>query len=211
MNGASALDRGPNGGTNGFRTSYISFPRTDNGRRDARWLVHRATRLTIWLYMRLFHAYRVRYHVQLPRGEPFIVVNHSSYLDVPALMAMDPWYPPTTMIIKEEVLKVPVLSWVLRRWGAISVARAGRDLSAIRAIRAVLDRRSGICAAPQGTRSRDARLAPISPVLIRIILQSKAVFVPMVVAAAALRVRAAIEALLPSYMHHAPATPLLAR
>jgi 1-acyl-sn-glycerol-3-phosphate acyltransferase len=238
------------GATVFFRTLPTGAP----PRRDLTWLFQRATKLVVWLYMRLVHRYRIRYHPRLPSGTAYIVVmSHTSWLDVPALMVADPYDPPTSMIIKSETLRIPVLSWILRRWGAIGVARSGRDVSALRRIRDVLAEGRGICVAPSGTRSPDGRLGPFSPVLVRLIIQSGVPVIPVAIVGshealpkgskrlrattirldsgppvdladfqgrrlteadlelAAERLRDAIEALLPAYMHHAPDAPVLGR
>jgi 1-acyl-sn-glycerol-3-phosphate acyltransferase len=238
------------GGTIFFKT----IPSGARPRRDLKWLFQRATKLVVWLYMRLVHRFRIHYHPRLPRGAAYIVVmSHTSWLDVPALMVADPYNPPTSMVIKSETLRIPVLSWILRRWGAIGVARSGRDVSALRRIRDVLAEGRGICVAPSGTRSPDGRLGPFSPVLVRLIIQSGVPVVPVGIVgsyealpkgskrlratriwlqsgppvdlgdfqgrrlteadveSAAGRLRDAIEAQLPEYMHHAADTPVLGR
>ena len=238
----------------GFTPFFRVFPSGAKPRRDATWLFQRATKLVVWVYMRLVHGFEMRYHPQVPKGQACIVIiSHTSWLDVPALMVADPYDPPTSMIIKSETLRIPGLSWALRKWGAIGVARSGRDVAALRRIRDVLGQGSGICVAPSGTRSSDARLGPFSPVLVRLIIQSGVPVVPVAIIGsyealpkgskrlratkirldsgppvdlaelrgrrltdadvelAAVRMRDAIEALLPEYMHHAPGAPVLGR
>jgi 1-acyl-sn-glycerol-3-phosphate acyltransferase len=238
----------------GFTIFYGSIPNGARSKLNATWLFQRATKLVVWLYMRLVHRFEMRYHPDMPRNQAYIaVMSHTSWLDVPALMVADPYDPPTSMIIKSETLRIPALSWALRMWGAIGVARSGRDVAALRRIREVLGEGRGICIAPSGTRSPDARLGSFSPVLVRLIIQSGVPVVPVAIVgsyealpkgskrlratkiyldsgppvdlaefrgrrltdadveAAALRMRDAIEALLPAYMHHAPEAPVLGR
>jgi 1-acyl-sn-glycerol-3-phosphate acyltransferase len=108
-------------------------------------------------------------------------MSHTSFMDVPALMIADPYDPATSMVIKQEMMDVPVLGRLLRLGGAIPVGRHGRDVAAVRSIRRVLAQGRGICVAPQGTRSVDGRLGPVDPVLARLIVQSDAVVVPVVI------------------------------
>ncbi len=237
-----------------FRTFFLGLPGAATPRHDGRWLVQRALKLATWAYLRLVHDYRMHYHPELPQHEPYIaVISHTSWLDVPALMAFDPFDPPSIMVIKEEPLRIPILGALLRAWGAIGVSRSGRDISALRKIREALGQGRGICIAPSGTRSADGRLGPFNPVLIRLILGSNVTVVPLVIIGsyealpkgskrlhptpiwldsggpidladlrghrvtdadletAALRLRAALEAILPPSMHHAPETPVLGR
>lgn len=138
-----------------------------------KWALQRAVKIALWAYMRLYHRYTFRYHPGQPIGKPYIcVINHTSVLDVPALMVADPYDPPSSMVIKSEILRVPVVRSILRAWGAVGAERTGQDLATIRQIRMILAEGRGICIAPSGTRSVDGRLGPISPVLVRLILQS---------------------------------------
>lgn len=230
----------------GFTPFYRSIPNGATRRWTPTRIFQRATKVVVWLYMRLVHGFEIRYHPELPQDTAYIaVMSHTSWLDVPALMVADPYDPPTSMIIKSETLRIPALNWALRQWGAIGVARSGRDVAALRRIRNILAEGRGICIAPSGTRSPDARLGPFSPVLVRVILRSGVPVVPVAIIGsyealpkgskrlratrirldsgppvdlkdvdveeAALRMRNAIEALLPDYMHHAPETPVLGR
>src|SRR5207248_3230374 len=110
-----------------------------------------------------------------------VVMSHTSLLDVPALMVADPYDPVSSMVIKQEMVEVPALGWLLRLWGAIPVARQGRDVAALRQIRRTLADGRGLCVAPQGTRSVDGRLGPVDPTLARLIVQSHAVVIPVVI------------------------------
>lgn len=144
--------------------------------------LHRAVKIILWVYLRLYHQFRFRYDPCLPVGQPYVaVINHTSILDVPALMVADPYDPPTSMVIKSEILRVPVLRSILSAWGAVAVERNGQDLAAIRRIRKILAEGRGICVAPSGTRSPDGRLGPINPVLVRLIIQSNAPAFPVVI------------------------------
>jgi 1-acyl-sn-glycerol-3-phosphate acyltransferase len=174
--------RPPVSSADSFRTFYSFVPSGARRRTDARWLFQRATKLVVWAYMRAFHRFELRYHPDLPRGQPYIaVMSHTSWLDVPALMTADPYDPPTAMIIKSETMRVPFVSWILAEWGAIPVARDGRDITALRRIRRAFDEGRGVCIAPSGTRSPDGRLGPVSPVLARLIVQSDVPVVPVAI------------------------------
>lgn len=179
-------DRRPaSGPDDAFRALWKELPSGVPARRDAAWLLRRSMKWVLWLYMRLVHGFTMRYHPELPSGRAYIaVMSHTSFLDVPALMVADPYEPGSTMVIKAEMMDVPVLGRLLRFWGAIPVGRHGRDVAALRQIRRTLSLGSGLCVAPQGTRSLDGRLGPVDPVLARVIVQSDAVVVPVVVVGA---------------------------
>jgi 1-acyl-sn-glycerol-3-phosphate acyltransferase len=165
-----------------FQSFWRAYPSGDRPRHDWRSLAQRAVKYLLWLYMRLVHGFTMRYHPELPRGQPYIaVMSHTSFLDVPALMVADPYDPPSSMVIKQEMTDVPLLGRMLRLWGAIPVARRGRDIAALRQIRRTLAEGRGLCVAPQGTRSVDGRVGPVDPTLARLIVQSDAVVFPVVI------------------------------
>lgn len=168
--------------TTGFRTTWQYIPSGARRKYGARWLFQRATKFVLWFYMRAFHRFEICYDPRMPSGKPYIaVMSHTSFLDVPALMVADPFDPPTHMIIKEEMIRVPVLGWILRQWDAISVQRRGQDIAALRRMKRAFQEGRGICIAPSGTRSADGRLGPVSPVLARLILQSDVPVFPAVI------------------------------
>lgn len=165
-----------------FETFFRYIPSGARRRFSLRWVFQRATKLVVWAYMRLGHGFVARYDPGVPRGKPYIaVMSHTSWLDVPALMVADPYDPPTSMVIKHETMRIPVLSWILEQWGAIPVHRHGRDVGALRQIRRAFQEGRGICIAPSGTRSADGRLGPFSPVLARLIVQSDVAVVPVAI------------------------------
>jgi 1-acyl-sn-glycerol-3-phosphate acyltransferase len=147
-----------------------------------RWVFQQALRRLFWAYLRLGHDFRVRYHPGIPQRRPYIaVINHTSALDVAALVAADPFDPPTVMIVKREMVQQPVIGWILRQWGAVGVDRRGRDVAALRQIRRLFEQGRGICIAPSGTRSPDGRLGPVSPVLVRLIAQAEVAVFPVAI------------------------------
>ncbi|HEV7666402.1 MAG TPA: 1-acyl-sn-glycerol-3-phosphate acyltransferase, partial [Chloroflexota bacterium] len=69
-------------------------------------------------YMRHYHHLELEDGANVPaHGPAIIVTNHASLLDVPSLMVLDP-FPNTATIVKASLFKIPVISWLLRQWGA---------------------------------------------------------------------------------------------
>ncbi|HEX5418258.1 MAG TPA: lysophospholipid acyltransferase family protein [Chloroflexota bacterium] len=172
----------PPSGRAGFQTRWSDFPTGAPPRRGFARLVRLLIKVVCLTYLRVFHDFRFRYSPATPRGRSYIaLISHTSVLDVPCLLAADPFDPPTTMVIKSEMVRVPLLGKILQAWGAIPVDRRGQDISALRQIRKVLVAGQGVCIAPSGTRSHDGHLGPINPVLVRLILQSDAPVFPVAI------------------------------
>jgi 1-acyl-sn-glycerol-3-phosphate acyltransferase len=129
--------------------------------------------------MRLYHRLELQGAEHLPpRGPAIVVINHASLLDVPALMVLDP-YPDTATIAKASLFKMPVVSWMLRQWGAIPVERQGRDSTGVRALLGVLRDGRVLAVAAEGRRTRSGRLETINPVLAKIAVAASVPVVPV--------------------------------
>src|SRR5438034_4396411 len=95
-------------------------------------LIRRLVKPLLWAYLRPFHRLELRGAEHIPpHGPAIVVINHASLLDVPVLMALDP-FPNTATVVKASMFKLPVIGWILRRWGAIPVEREGRDSASSR-------------------------------------------------------------------------------
>jgi 1-acyl-sn-glycerol-3-phosphate acyltransferase len=142
------------------------------------WL-RRAVKRVLRVYMRLWHRLEVQGLEHLPpRGPALVLLNHASLLDVPALMALDP-YTDTAMIAKASLLNVPLLGVALRRWGAIPVERQGRDSMGVRALLTALRAGRVVAVAAEGRRTRSGHLERINPVLAKIAATADVPLIPL--------------------------------
>jgi 1-acyl-sn-glycerol-3-phosphate acyltransferase len=139
----------------------------------------RLAKLVLGAYMRGWHALRIEGATLLPaRGPALVLTNHASVLDIPALMALDP-YPDTVFVVKASVVAVAPLSPLLNAWGAIAVDRDGRDVAGVRAIFAALRAGRVVALAPEGRRSPTGRLGAVNHVLARVAVRSGVPLVPV--------------------------------
>jgi 1-acyl-sn-glycerol-3-phosphate acyltransferase len=86
--------------------------------------------------------------------------NHASNLDPPIAIPVMPRR--TSVLVKKELFKVPILGWAMRLADLVPVDRRNRE-AAISSLRFAADvLRSGISVTiwPEGTRSPDGRLLP---------------------------------------------------
>lgn len=105
---------------------------------------------------------RARFVEPLPQGMPCLfLVNHASNLDPPLLASVLPRR--TAMLIKRELLRIPLLGYGMRLAGFVPVARSGSVEDARHSLaQAAAVLRSGISLVifVEGTRSPDGRLLP---------------------------------------------------
>jgi 1-acyl-sn-glycerol-3-phosphate acyltransferase len=119
----------------------------------------------------------------VPRNDSCIFMcNHVSNLD-PCVM-VPPIPGRCSILVKQELMRVPILGAAMRMANFVSVSRAGDRQSAVESVRqAAAALRSGvhILVFPEGTRSRDGRLLPFKRGPFYLALESGAPIVPMTV------------------------------
>lgn len=151
-----------------FETAKISIPTIVDGLRgrvDARVC---DARLDSWS-KRLLQQARVQIQCSgaehIPKGEIFVVMsNHQSHYDIPIVFQATQL--PVRMVAKTELFQIPVMGAGMRASGFVEVDRSSgrRAMSSLRAARKrLLADGTSIWIAPEGTRSRDGKLAPFKP------------------------------------------------
>ena len=106
---------------------------------------------------------QVRMAEALDPAQPYLFLsNHASNLDPPLLAGvLAPR--PVAMLIKQELLKIPLLGWGMRLAGFVAVARSGSLEDAKRSLgeaAAVLRSGTSLAVFVEGTRSLDGQLLP---------------------------------------------------
>ena len=125
---------------------------------------------------------QVRFAQPLEPGQPYLFLsNHASNLDPPLLAAV--LLPRrTAMLIKQELLRIPLLGWGMRLAGFVPVARSGSVEDAKRSLdqaAAVLETGVSLTVFVEGTRSPDGRLLPFKKGPFFLAMQCKVPVVPV--------------------------------
>jgi 1-acyl-sn-glycerol-3-phosphate acyltransferase len=109
------------------------------------------------------------------------IANHLSIVDVWVMLTIVP--PNTRFVAKRELFRIPIFGWALASTGCISIDRTNRG-RAIRSLRAAGERiRAGrsVVLFPEGSRSRDGRLAPFKKGAFHLAVQAGVPVVPVAI------------------------------
>lgn len=109
----------------------------------------------VWLFMRIFHPWRAIGIENLPEGAAVICGNHTT--------AGDPLYVICAMgrkrqvhvMAKEEIMRWPVIGWILKKAGIFGVKRGTTDIAAVKEALRVLKNNERLLIFPEGTRVRE--------------------------------------------------------
>ncbi len=134
------------------------------GERIARNTIKLWARFAMWLMPLLTGvSYRVEGREHLPEGGALIVSNHQSLWETFALQIL---LPHPSVILKKELLRIPVYGWWAKRSGNIVIDRDGgaRELRRLRdeAAARIADG-AQIVVFPEGTRVAPGETAPYQP------------------------------------------------
>ena len=111
----------------------------------------------IWLFMRIFHPWRVIGAENLPEGAAVLCGNHTT--------AGDPLYVVCALgrkrqvhvMAKEEIMRWPVVGWILKKAGIFGVKRGTADVAAVKEALRVLKSDERLLIFPEGTRVREGQ------------------------------------------------------
>jgi len=115
------------------------------------------------------------------RSPCVFIANHQSIVDVWVMLTLGP--PNTRFVAKRELFRIPILGWALAATGCISIDRSNRK-RAIRSLHEAGERiRAGrsVVLFPEGSRSRDGRLAPFKKGAFHLALTAGVPVVPVAI------------------------------
>lgn len=107
-----------------------------------------------WFFFNLVHPGKVMGRTQVPQGPCLLCGNHTRYSDpFFILFALGRKEHPYVMA-KAELLRYPVLGWLLKKLGVFGVDRGKADVKAIKTALRVLKEGNKLLLFPEGTRIR---------------------------------------------------------
>jgi 1-acyl-sn-glycerol-3-phosphate acyltransferase len=109
------------------------------------------------------------------------IPNHTSFFDIFSLLA----YLPVDFkfILKEELMRLPILSWAMRKAGYISISRSSpaRARKTLKGAIDMIKKGSSLVIFAEGTRSKDGRLQPLKRGAFQLAMASGAPIVPVAI------------------------------
>jgi 1-acyl-sn-glycerol-3-phosphate acyltransferase len=140
---------------------------------------HRCARLWSFLILRTTGV-RVRTHgpaLAATRASYVFASNHQSIYDIPILF----WTLPHQLriIAKASLGNFPFLGWHLRRAGHLLVDRENPGASVLKKMRRMISQEASLIIFPEGTRSRDGRVARFKGGVFLLAIESGLPIVPI--------------------------------
>ncbi len=126
-----------------------------------------------------FNDLQVQLHDTFPMSGPSMaLMAHFSFFDA-ALIAADKRIPRTIPVVKQELMRVPLVGRALELWEAIPVTRDGTDSAPLRRINQALKEGRAVCIAPEGTRNKTGRLGSMNRTLVKLAIKAHERGVPI--------------------------------
>ena len=109
----------------------------------------------IWLFMRLFHPWKAIGLENLPEGAALLCGNHTTAGDPVYVVCCLGWRRQVHVMAKEEIMKWPVIGFILKKAGIFGVKRGKADVAALKEAMRVLKGGERLLIFPEGTRVKE--------------------------------------------------------
>ena len=113
----------------------------------------------VWIFMRIFHPWKAEGRENVPEGAVVMCGNHTTLGDPVYVVCALGWKCQTRVIAKEELMKIPVLGFLLKKAGIIGIKRGKADVAAIKEAMRVLRNGEKLLLFPEGTRVKEGESA----------------------------------------------------
>ena len=140
-------------------------------------LYYKICRVFFKLFLRLMGKMTFIGTENIPKtGGVIIAPNHISYIDPPLISAGVSRQ--VHFMAKEELFKIPILGFVMRKAGSFPVRRGRADRKSLKHAIKILEENKVICIFLEGMRSPDGTLQKPEPGLGMIALKTRATIIP---------------------------------
>ena len=109
----------------------------------------------VWFFMKLFHPWRAIGLENLPEGAALLCGNHSTAGDPVYVVCCLGRRRQVHVMAKEEVMKWPVVGFILKKAGIFGVKRGKADVAALKEALRVLKGGERLLMFPEGTRVKE--------------------------------------------------------
>lgn len=109
----------------------------------------------VWLFMRIFHPWRAVGRENIPEGGALLCGNHTTLGDPIYVVCAVGHKPQFRVLAKAELMKIPVLGYLLKKAGIIGVERGKADVGAVKECMRALKGGEKLLLFPEGTRVKE--------------------------------------------------------
>lgn len=109
----------------------------------------------IWIFMKLFHPWKVIGEENIPEGAVLICGNHTTAGDPVYVVCALGRKRQARVIAKEEIMRWPIVGWILKKAGIIGIKRGKADVAAVKESLRVLKNGERLLMFPEGTRVKE--------------------------------------------------------
>ncbi len=113
----------------------------------------------VWIFMRIFHPWKAVGRENVPDGNAVLCGNHTTLGDPVYVVCALGWRCQTHVMAKEEIIKWPVIGWLLKKAGIIGIKRGKADVSAVKESVRVLKKGEKLLLFPEGTRVKEGEVS----------------------------------------------------
>ena len=106
----------------------------------------------VWLVFKIVHPWRVLGNAKMPEGGVLICGNHTTLSDPLYILLALGNHQQTRVMAKAELMRVPVLGFLLKKAGVFGIDRGKADVQAIKTAMKILRNGDRLLLFPEGTR-----------------------------------------------------------
>lgn len=106
----------------------------------------------VWTFFSIFHPIRSVGREHLPEGGALLCGNHTTASDPFCVVFAIGHRPQCRVMAKDELMRIPVVGWLLKKAGIIGVNRGKADVGAIKQSMKALKNGEKLLLFPEGTR-----------------------------------------------------------